>query len=282
MKAAAKDGGQGKASREVIRLLGRLLGTVIKEQYGPDAQGLKRGQADLDLVEEIRQHAVGEHRHGVADIRLDRRLSRLEPPQVALLIRAFSVFSQLANVADDHLVHIQAGPGPLQQSEAHAHVNARSVRAYLSNALLAPIITAHPTEVRRKSILDRETDIGALLTKRERANPHTGEIAEIEAQLKREIRTLWQTRMLRPIRIHVNDEIENAVSVFSRTFLSQVPAVKRALTRLFGLNGDVLPFLKPGSWVEGIATAIRTSPRRRWNMRSAASRRPFSIIISSK
>jgi len=62
MKAAAKDNQQGKASREVIRLLGRLLGTVIKEQYGQDAQSLKRGQADLDLVEEIRQHAVGEHR----------------------------------------------------------------------------------------------------------------------------------------------------------------------------------------------------------------------------
>ena len=69
MKAAAKDGGQGKASREVIRLLGRLFGTVIKEQYGPDAQGLKRGQADLDLVEEIRQHSVGEHRRGAGRYR---------------------------------------------------------------------------------------------------------------------------------------------------------------------------------------------------------------------
>ncbi|HEY0282421.1 MAG TPA: phosphoenolpyruvate carboxylase [Rhizomicrobium sp.] len=251
MRAAVKDSGQGKASREVIRLLGRLLGTVIKEQYGQDAQSLSRGQADLDLVEEIRKQSIGEHRHGVADVRLDHRLSKLEPPQVALLIRAFSVFSQLANVADDHLAHIQAGPGPLQQLEAHAHVNARSVRAYLSNALLAPIITAHPTEVRRKSILDRETDIGALLTLRERANQHTGESAEIEAQLKREIKTLWQTRMLRPIRIHVNDEIENAIAVFARTFLSEVPAVKRRVMRLFGLNGDVLPFLKPGSWVGG-------------------------------
>jgi phosphoenolpyruvate carboxylase len=251
MKAAGKDSQQGKASREIIRLLGRLLGTVIKEQYGQDAHSLKRGQADLDLVEEIRQQSVGEHRHGLADVRLDRRLSQLEPPQVALLIRAFSVFSQLANIADDHLVHVQAGPGPLQQLESHAHVNARSVRAYLSNALLAPVITAHPTEVRRKSILDRESDIGALLMRRERANQQTGESAEIEAQLKREIRTLWQTRMLRPIRIHVNDEIENAIAVFSRTFLSQIPVVKRRLAHLFGSNGDVLPFLKPGSWVGG-------------------------------
>jgi phosphoenolpyruvate carboxylase len=251
MKAAAADDQQRKASREVIRLLGRLLGTVIKEQYGQDAHSLKRGQGDLDLVEEIRKQSIGEHRHGAAETPLDRRLSQLKPPQVALLIRAFSVFSQLANIADDHLVHLEAGPGPLQQLESHAHVNARSVRAYLSNALLSPVITAHPTEVRRKSILDRETDIGALLMRRESANPHTGEVAEIEAQLKREIRTLWQTRMLRPIRIHVTDEIENAIAVFARTFLTQIPVVKRRLARLFGLNGELLPFLKPGSWVGG-------------------------------
>ncbi|MDE2133216.1 MAG: phosphoenolpyruvate carboxylase [Alphaproteobacteria bacterium] len=240
-----------QASREIIRLLGRLLGNVIREQYGQDAPSLKRGQADLDLVEEIRLQSIGEHRHGKAELPLDRRLSQLKPPQVALLIRAFSVFSQLANIADDHLVHIQAGPGPLQQLESHAHVNARRVRAYLSNALLSPVITAHPTEVRRKSILDRETDIGALLMLRERANPQTGELPEIEAQLKREVKILWQTRMLRPVRIHVTDEIENAVSVFARTFLSELPTVKRRLVRLFGFNGEVLPFLKPGSWVGG-------------------------------
>ena len=251
MNVAIKDSDQGKASRAVIRLLGRVLGTVIREQYGKDAQSLKRGQADLDLVEEIRQQSVGEHRFGAADVRLDRRLRQLEPREVALLIRAFSVFSQLANIADDHLVHMQTGPGPLQQLESHSHVSARKVRAYLANALLSPVITAHPTEVRRKSILDRETDLSALLMRRERADPQTGESAEIEAQLKREIRTLWQTRMLRPIRIHVNDETENAIAVFARTFLTQVPLVKRRLARMFALDGDPMAFLRPGSWVGG-------------------------------
>ncbi len=249
--AAANDTQQGRASRATIRLLGRLLGTVIREQYGQDEQSLKRGQADLDLVEEIRRQSVGEHRDGATDVPLKLRLSELEPPQVALLIRAFTIFSQLANIADDHLVHCEKGPGPLQQLEAHPRVNARNVSAYLAGALLSPVITAHPTEVRRKSILDREADIGALLMNRERANLQTGENAEIDAQLKREIRTLWQTRMLRPIRIHVTDEIENALAVFSRTFLTEIPAVKRRLAYLFGLNGTVLPYLKPGSWVGG-------------------------------
>ncbi|MDE1938944.1 MAG: hypothetical protein KGI68_07975, partial [Alphaproteobacteria bacterium] len=119
MTAITNDTQQGRASRATIRLLGRLLGTVIKEQYGQDERSVRQGQADLDLVEEIRQQSVGEHRDGAAETRLKLRLSELEPPQVALLIRAFTIFSQLANIADDHLVHCEAGPGPLQQLEAH-------------------------------------------------------------------------------------------------------------------------------------------------------------------
>jgi phosphoenolpyruvate carboxylase len=251
MTAAAKDFQRGTASREIIRLLGRLLGAVIREQYGRDEESLRRGQADFDLVEEIRRQSVGEHRDGVAEVPLGQRLGTLNEPQVALLIRAFSIFSQLANIADDHLVHREPGPGPLQELENHPRVNSRSVASFLSRALLSPVITAHPTEVRRKSILDREAEIAVLLARREHANLHTAEHAEIEAQLKREIRTLWQTRMLRPIRIHVTDEIENAVSVFARTFLSQLPVVKRRLALLFAGSNDVVPFLKPGSWVGG-------------------------------
>lgn len=238
-------------SRETIRLLGRILGTVIKEQYGLADEALVRGQFDLDLVEEIRQQSVGEHRSGVGEVPLDKRLSQLSQREVALLIRGFSIFSQLANIADDHYVQAEKGPGPLQQLEHHARVNAKNVGAYLSQTLLSPVITAHPTEVRRKSILDRETDIAALLEKLDSANRHEGEDVEVEALLKREIRTLWQTRMFRAVRIHVTDEIENAVAIFARTFLTQLPQVKRRIAKFYGLNGPVIPYLKPGSWVGG-------------------------------
>jgi phosphoenolpyruvate carboxylase len=238
-------------SRETIRLLGRILGAVIREQYGQDPASLKRGQTDYEMVEGLRQLAVGEHRMGAGEVPLDRRLSQLSPHEVALLIRAFSIFSQLANIADDHCVHCDKGPGPLRELEHHTEVNAKNVRAYLSRALLCPVITAHPTEVRRKSILDRETDIAGLLERLGDANLHEGEGDEIEAQLKREIRTLWQTRMFRAVRIHVTDEIENAVAVFAHTFLTQLPLVKRRVARLYGMDGEVLPYLKPGSWVGG-------------------------------
>jgi phosphoenolpyruvate carboxylase len=241
-------------SYQTVRLLGRILGTVIKEQYGLGEAELKRGQHDLDLVEYIRRQSVGEYRALSTKpdgLPIEQRLAQLDPRETALLIRAFSIFSQLANIADDHLVRAEKGPGPLQQLEHHMRVNARQVSAYLAQGLLSPVITAHPTEVRRKSILDRESEIAALLEKLDDANHHEGEDDEISAQLKREIRTLWQTRMFRAVRIHVTDEIENAIAVFARTFLSQVPLVKRRIAKLYGLGGSVTPYLKPGSWVGG-------------------------------
>jgi phosphoenolpyruvate carboxylase len=238
-------------SHETIRRLGRILGIVIKEQYGLGEAELKRGQHDLDLVEQIRRQSVGEHRSGAGDVPLDKRLTELDPREVALLIRGFSIFSQLANIADDHWVRSEKGPGPLQQLEHHMRVTAKQASAYLSQALISPVITAHPTEVRRKSILDREADIALLLEQFDDANRHEGEDSEIEAQLKREIRTLWQTRMFRAVRIHVTDEIENAIAVFARTFLTQLPLAKRRIAKLYGLNGATMPYIKPGSWVGG-------------------------------
>jgi phosphoenolpyruvate carboxylase len=238
-------------SHETIRRLGRILGTVIKEQYGLGEAELKRGQHDLDLVEHIRRQSVGEHRSGVGDVPLDKRLSELDPREVALLIRGFSIFSQLANIADDHWIRAEKGPGPLQQLEHHMRVTAKQANVYLKQALISPVITAHPTEVRRKSILDRETDIALLLEQLDDANHHEGEDSEIEAQLKREIRTLWQTRMFRAVRIHVTDEIENAVAVFARTFLTQLPLAKRRIAKLYGMGSALVPYIKPGSWVGG-------------------------------
>ena len=130
------------ASRAGIRLLGRLLGEVIGDQHGPRC---------FERVEDIRRHAVGDHRDGEADLALAERLQRLDTANVLILIRAFSIFAQLANIADDHLSRRDAlhSDGPLQRLEDDARVGARAAAAYAAAALLAPVITAHPTEVRR-------------------------------------------------------------------------------------------------------------------------------------
>jgi phosphoenolpyruvate carboxylase len=223
--------------RASIRLLGRLLGEVIREQHGDEA---------FCLVEDIRRQSVGEHRTGGSET-MDR-LRGLAQADILLLIRAFSIFSQLANIADDHVLRRETRA---RRMEAHPGLTPARVRDYLKDALFVPVITAHPTEVRRKSILDRENEISALLERRDGASLQTSELGEIDAQLKRAIRVLWQTRMLRSTRIAVQDEIENNLAIFARTFLPGLPLVKRRLARLFRLDGEIMAYLKPGSWVGG-------------------------------
>ncbi len=231
--------------RSAIRLLGRLLGEVIREQNGEQA---------FELVEGIRRQSVGEHRAGPPGELALNRLRGLSQPDIVVLIRAFSIFSQLANIADDHVSRRETrllGSSAAQHMELHPGLTPKRVRAYLKEALFVPVITAHPTEVRRKSILDRENELSALLERREGASLQTAEQGEIDVQIKRAIRILWQTRMLRDSRITVQDEIENNLAVFARTFLPGLPVVKRRLARFFKLDGEIVPYLRLGSWVGG-------------------------------
>src|SRR6201996_3230429 len=232
-------------NRNAIRLLGRLLGEVIREQNGEQA---------FELVEGIRRQSVGEHRAGAPGELALNRLHGLSQPDIVVLIRAFSIFSQLANIADDHVSRRETrllGSSAAQHMELHPGLTPKRVSAYLKEALFVPVITAHPTEVRRKSILDRENELSALLERREGASLQTAEQDEIDVQIKRAIRIMWQTRMLRDNRITVQDEIENNLSIFARTFLPGLPRIKRRLARLFRLDGEIMSYLKPGSWVGG-------------------------------
>jgi phosphoenolpyruvate carboxylase len=232
-------------SRAAIRLLGRLLGEVIREQHGQKA---------FERVEDIRRQSVGEHRDGPAGLGLGERLSRLPLADMTLLIRAFSVFSQLANIADDHLARREAHADdfdPLDRVGDRPRLSQAALKDFVARAVLSPVITAHPTEVRRKSVLDREAAIAELLPLHERRGLRTADRVDLEAQMKLQIRILWQTRMLRPARIGVSDEIDNAVSIFARTFVPQIPVFKRRIDRAFGLKGLSPPFLRIGSWVGG-------------------------------
>jgi phosphoenolpyruvate carboxylase len=232
-------------SRTAVRLLGRLLGDVIREQHGRKL---------YDRIEEIRRRSVGEHRDGAPDLSLAGLLRGLSPEESLSLIRGFAIFSQLANIADDHLARresLTADYTPLQRVGETYDLKTQEARAYLSQGALVPVLTAHPTEVRRKSILDREEAIAGLLDRLDGRGRLTSDVVQIEAQIKREIRILWQTRMLRSVRIAVTDEIDNTLSVLRTTFLTQVPRVKRKLARLFDMDGPLPPFLQVGSWVGG-------------------------------
>jgi phosphoenolpyruvate carboxylase len=240
-----------------IRLLGRILGDVIREQ---------EGQAAFDLIEQIRQLSVAFRRHAdeSADKALKKLLKGLSGQQTVSVIRAFTYFSHLANLAEDrhHIrrraVHERAGeqqPGSLSMTLQRLHkagiAPAEIVQA-LAQAHISPVLTAHPTEVQRKSILDAERAIARLLAERDHRLPR--ELAENELQLRARVTQLWQTRLLRFTKLTVADEIENALSYYQATFLSEIPRLYRDLEDGLGdvaARDGIAPFLRMGQWIGG-------------------------------
>ena len=257
---ARRDAPQGDAVAknrplvEDIRLLGRILGDVIREHEGVEA---------FELIERIRQLSVAYRLKADASAGrvLDRLLKNLSADQTVTVIRAFSYFSHLANIAEDqhHLrrraVHEAAGDlheGSLSLSFERLHRadhRAADIAALLENAHLAPVLTAHPTEVQRKSILDAERAVAALVAERDSlATPERR--AENEALIRARVTQLWQTRMLRTAKLTVADEIENALSYYPVTFLREIPRLYRDIER--ALPGHrIAPFLRMGHWIGG-------------------------------
>ena len=239
---------------EDIRLLGRILGEVIREQEGKDA---------FELVERVRQLSVAYRlkRDTQAGRALDRLLKNLSGDQTVSVIRAFSYFSHLANIAEDrHHVrrrehherqgHLQEGSLAFSfERLAQANIRASDIARTLRHAYIAPVLTAHPTEVQRKSILDAEHAVAQLIGARD-ALCTARERAENEALLRARVTQLWQTRMLRTAKLTVADEIENALSYYQTTFLRQIPRLYREIeTALPG--HEIASFFRMGNWIGG-------------------------------
>jgi phosphoenolpyruvate carboxylase len=239
---------------EDIRLLGRILGDVIREQ---------EGTAAFELIERIRQLSVAYRLKADASAGrvLDRLLKNLSADQTVTVIRAFSYFSHLANIAEDQhhvrrrAVHEKAGDlqdGSLALAFERLHRadhRAAEIAATLATAYISPVLTAHPTEVQRKSILDAERAIAELLSERdELSSPERR--ADNEALMRARVTQLWQTRMLRTAKLRVSDEVENALSYYGTTFLREIPRLYRDIER--ALPGHpVASFLRMGHWIGG-------------------------------
>ena len=226
-------------NRADTRYLGRLLGDVIRTQDGA---------AVFDAIEGVRQASVAAHRDpdGAATAALGDRLGQLDLGDTLRFVRGFLLFSLLANLAEDRSATRETATlaGAIDRLAA-AGVDRAAVIALLETALIAPVLTAHPTEVRRKSMIDREARITALMTEcRDGAcDPAT------EAELIRQITILWQTRPLRAVKPVVLDEIHSALSYLGCSFL---PVLPRLHARWEALTGASLPpFLRPGNWIGG-------------------------------
>jgi phosphoenolpyruvate carboxylase len=252
---------------EDIRLLGRILGDVIREQEGEDSYA---------LVEKIRTLSVSFRRDAdhAADRALKNLLKGLSAAETVRVIRAFTYFSHLANLAEDrHQIRRRTeaeragenAEGSLEVALARirkAGIAPKAVAESLAHSYVSPVLTAHPTEVQRKSILDAERAVAQLLTARDeirlRQHAFAGvkdaltprEYAENESQIRTRVTQLWQTRLLRFSKLTVADEIENALSYYEATFLREIPRVYADLEAALG-QGAIAPFLRMGQWIGG-------------------------------
>lgn len=250
-----------------IRLLGRILGDVIREQ---------EGDAAYALIEQVRQLSVAFRRNAdhEADKALKKLLKSLSNDQTVSVVRAFTYFSHLANLAEDrhHIrrraVHDRAGrlrEGSIElslQRLADAGLGPSAVSAMLAHSFVSPVLTAHPTEVQRKSILDAERDIAHLLTARDDIQAQAAayritsdaltprELAGNEQQLRARVLQLWQTRLLRFTKLTVADEVENAMSYYESTFLREIPRLYANLEAALGEH-PIPIFLRMGQWIGG-------------------------------
>jgi len=252
---------------EDIRLLGRILGDVIREQEGVQA---------YELIEQIRTLSVAFRRDAdhEADRALKKLLKGLSGDQTVSVIRAFTYFSHLANLAEDrhHIrrrtIHERAGDtqeGSIEVAMSRlrwAGISPKTISNTLAQSYVSPVLTAHPTEVQRKSILDAERDIAQLLTARDEIKTLAAtfdskkdaltpkELANNEAHMRARVMQLWQTRLLRFSKLTVADEIENALSYYESTFLREIPKLYAELEQLLG-DQPVHSFLRMGQWIGG-------------------------------
>jgi phosphoenolpyruvate carboxylase len=253
--------------RADIRQLGRILGDTVRDQEGEDV---------FDLVERIRQTSIRFHRDDDKPARreLETILDGMSIAETVRIVRAFSYFSHLANIAEDHnnirqrraqdMAGTAARPGTLALTLTRAKeagIDADTLRAFFAKALVSPVLTAHPTEVRRKSTIDREMEIASVLDIRERTQMTADEIAASDEQLRRAVVTLWQTNLLRRTKLTVLDEVANGLSFYDYTFLREVPRLHCSLEDRLAEEGgnaadaqdapELATFLKMGSWIGG-------------------------------
>ena len=250
---------------EDIRHLGRILGQVIREQEGDEV---------FNLVENARRAAFELHR-GDGDIEKLTGLFRdIDPVDASPVIRAFTHFALLANLAED--LHeelgieasLDAGDPPQDstleatwQKLRDAKVSSSAIADMMDHIEVVPVLTAHPTETRRRTVFDVQKHITAAMRRRHEIqaaplNARTADrLAEIDADIRRRILTLWQTALIRMNRPDIRDEVEVGLRYYQLSLLEAVPQINRDVVKHLRQLGDnklpANPTIRMGSWIGG-------------------------------
>jgi len=231
------------ANNPDIRFLGRLLGDVIRA-YG--------GEELFKRIEYIRATSVDRHRGVAGAGAIDRGLDRLSLDETLDFVRGFMLFSMLANLAEDRQgVEKEKDAdvaSALERLKAEG-IDHEAVMVLLDHALIVPVLTAHPTEVRRKSMIDHKNRIAELMQLKDLGLEETEDGDRVDEAILRQIALLWQTRVLRREKLGVPDEVETALSYLRDIFLPVLPALYARWDRALGER--VPSFLRAGSWIGG-------------------------------
>lgn len=226
-----------------VRFLGKLLGDVIR------AHG---GDALFQRIEAIRAASVDRYR-GISNPRgLAAGLDTLTLDETVAFARSFMLFSMLANLAEDRQGVAAEKDSTLASTLQYLRsqgMDTEQAADLLERALIVPVLTAHPTEVMRKSMIDHRNRIFEMMRLRDAGRTETADGELIEQGIARQIALLWQTRALRRERLYVADEVDIALAYLRDVFLPVVPMLYVRWERLLGRRPA--SFLRPGSWIGG-------------------------------
>jgi phosphoenolpyruvate carboxylase len=244
-----------------IRLLGRILGNVVREQAGDET---------FELIESVRRVAVSARRNGTSSVtELEALLGPQPIDRVLNVLRAFDWLSLLANTAEDlhverrrrHHLSVGSGAQPGGLAATFDELLGRGLAPaaiidILTDLEVSPVITAHPTEVRRKTILDVLTEIGELLDRLDRIGEGDRRRTEVQRNLEARILTLWHTAILRLSKLRVRDEINEALRYYEVSLFETIPRLAAdletlALERLGSAPSDTSRVVNMGSWIGG-------------------------------
>ncbi len=248
--------------RSDVHFLGELLGQVLIHQ---------EGQAFFDVEERIRHLAIAIRRTGRRgdDAKLRRWLDALPVAAAEKVIRAFSVYFQLVNIAEEnHRLrrkrYYESLPGFHPQRGSIEDVVHRLHAAKIPFEVLAKraaglsitlVLTAHPTQALPPTILTKHRAIWDLLTRRQLQHPVPKEQGAIARELLEEIMSLWQTDELRPTRPTIQDEVEQGLYYLSSILYDAlgevVMAFRTEVERVYGRTIPLSSLIRFGSWIGG-------------------------------